>query len=100
MTHRSKIAAQIFRFFKIGFKANFPHAHIHLAPSLFQVRIEIRFATGEFVTLKTKINSLVLIAIDDTAIRIFACTLPATLTVRVSEIGEHFLKLRIVRKYW
>ena len=64
------------------------------------MRIEIRFATREFVTLKTKIHSLVLIAIDDTTIRIFACTLPATLTVRVSKIGEHFLKLRIVRKYW
>jgi hypothetical protein len=99
MTHRLKMAAQIFRFFVIGFNTDFPHTHIHPAPSLFQVRIKIRFVAWEIVTLKTEIYALFLIAIDDATIRIFARTLPTPLIVRVSKIGEHFLKFRIVRKY-
>jgi len=63
------------------------------------MRIEIRFVAREIVTLKTEIHTLVLITINHTAIRIFARTLPTPFTVRGSKIGEHFLKLGIVRKY-
>ena len=54
---------------------------------------------GNKVALKTKINALFMVAFDHTAIGILAGALPASLAVRFGQIGQHFLKGRIVFKF-
>jgi hypothetical protein len=72
---------------------------IHLNPSLFEIRIEIRPFTRELITLKTEINPLLLIAGGYSAIGISAITFSAACAIALGKIIQQALKLWIIFKY-
>jgi hypothetical protein len=64
-----------------------------------EIGIEVRLSTGEVAALKTEINAFLFIAGSDSAVRILAVTLPASLAVRFAELIQQFLERGIVLEH-